>query len=160
MGLITWYKEKRAKSKRAAEKKAALQEYGWDARCTGCGKHYHADNVGKFVCDTISHWHYTCTACNTQVKYLLTIMPVFDGPSTMRVMENPYLIDEAAGFYVSLLTSDNNVYRYSDDAVVATVTNKPTASMTYFNLNLPNGKTITELFTFSQMVPYLTGEKW
>lgn len=80
-------------------RKRALQRYGWDFMCSGCGRWVHAEGCGKTIAETTWHWHYLCD-CGAVTHIFLGAMfaTVDDGQwGGAEAYENgPYLAGEKA----------------------------------------------------------------
>lgn len=77
---------------------ATIKAHGWDAKCHGCQKWYNTDGVGRYLCESEMHWHYKCTNCGHKAKYILTIMPIYDGESDVKERDFPYSLYDIKGF--------------------------------------------------------------
>lgn len=111
--------------KRKKAKEETMKETGWESTCRKCGRLYFTDKSGTFICDSITHWHYSCV-CGDKVKYLLTIMPVLDGDSNAVIRRVPYM--DLGDFYI---LSDEDVVRDSktDDVVCKLTLNDKSCGM-------------------------------
>lgn len=55
-------------------REAALNRYGWDGKCAGCGKWHHGDSAAMTVASGPLHWDYKCE-CGGVARYAL-IYPI------------------------------------------------------------------------------------
>lgn len=76
-----------AKWRYARKHDECLKSYGWDGKCSCCGRWYHTDEAAVCVATGVMHWDYWCMCGNVDRLALYSILPMTDNnhePETPR----------------------------------------------------------------------------